>query len=91
MNPREAHPFLVTRAAIIEDQRRHEYELMRIQTYKLFPNFSKTYQPTMDAFLPFTWDKARVFNLDMEQFSEDAFRMAEQRYLGKPFIPENKE
>jgi hypothetical protein len=87
MTPSEAHFFVYAKDRILFEERKHEYELMRKQTYYLLQPYGSQKKPIPrpDRLMPFSWDKQIKINL--EDFSEARFAALEERYLGKKATP----
>ena len=85
MSPLEVHPFLFTQDHIIFEQRKHDYEVMRLQAYhlaRLQIDLAKAGIKGPSDLIPFVWDKevTKVIDLNPEDYTEDAFLLAEKRY-----------
>lgn len=85
MCPYQGHHFLYTMDRIIFDNRKHEYEVMRMQTFYLL-------QPHLDLkkgnvtrpsdLMSFQWDAESIkkIELDPENFTEDSFAALDNLY-----------
>lgn len=88
--PAEAHFFIYTKDKIVFEERKHEYELVRLHAfYTLSPHFDKkknTIKKPSDL-LPFPWDQVKIVPLNLEEYTEEAFKKLDEKYKNpKTFI-----
>ncbi len=77
MSPLEAHFFMYTQDRIIFEQRKHEYEVMRLQTFHInraHQDFKKGHIRKPSDLIPMPWDNdLPEFEINPENYTEDAF------------------
>lgn len=90
LSPAEAHFFIYTRDRIIFEDRKHDYELMRHQTFLLLSPYldSKSRIKKPSDLITFEWESNNQAQINPADFTEDAFQLAEKKYLGT-FIDPN--
>ena len=83
MNKSEAHFFILTRDHIIFEERKHDFEVMRLQTfYQMSPYYGKKNKPRKpSSLMPFSWDPVIKIDINPEDFNEDAFKRSEDLFL----------
>lgn len=81
MNISEAHFFIYTQDNIVLQERKHDYEVMRKLAFKnSIPYQKENSTLTEERFMPFSWDKKKVVDIDPANFTEEKFLEAERRY-----------
>lgn len=81
MNPSEAHRFVFTRDQIIFEQRKHEEEITRKQTYFLLQPYGSDAKPIPkpEKFWPLPGDK-NVPEMTPEELTPEAWEQLDKRY-----------
>lgn len=83
LTPKEGHYFLFTKDRIVYEQRKHDFEVMRLQTFHLMrPHMSKNSTINSPAkLMPFIWDKSPIVEINKDRYTEEEFKKLEAKYL----------